>query len=146
MKGRRQARMWAVQFLFQRDINTGVLDEALGTFWSNWGLSPSTKDKEFTEAAVRGVEADRERIDRVIAAAAENWALGRMGGVDRNAMRVAVWEMSTRSDIPPAVSINEAIESAKSMGSNESGAFVNGILDRVRKMLTNTSVHGTREP
>jgi N utilization substance protein B len=74
-------------------------------------------------------------IDALISRHAENWDIERMGTVDRNVMRIAVYEMLYRDDIPPVVSINEAVELAKAYSSAESGKFVNGILDRIRKDL-----------
>lgn len=128
MSTRRDARMWAVQFLFQRDFNAGDLDEALTIFWSE--RKASTKGRKFTEDLVRGVEARRAEYDAQIKVYAQNWDLHRMGGVERNAMRVALYEMECRPDIPPVVSINEAVELCKEMSSDEAGKFVNGLLDR----------------
>ena len=89
----------------------------------------------FAEELARGVIDHHKEIDPLIAKYAENWEIDRMGTVDRNAMRIAVFEMLYRDDIPPVVSINEAVELAKAYSSSESGKFVNGILDRIRKGL-----------
>lgn len=128
MSTRRDARMWAVQFLFQRDFNAGDLEEALTIFWSE--RKASTKGRKFTEDLVRGVEARRAEYDARIKEYAQNWDLHRMGGVERNAMRVALYEMECRPDIPPVVSVNEAVELCKEMSSDEAGKFANGLLDR----------------
>jgi N utilization substance protein B len=128
MSKRHEARLWAVQFLFQRDFNEDDLDRALVDFWRD--RKTGTKAREFAEQLIRGVEAKREELDRRIQEYAENWDLRRMGAVDRNAMRVALFEMLYCPDIPPVVSINEAVEIAKELSSRESGRFVNGILDR----------------
>lgn len=133
MAKRHEARTWAVQFLFQRDINRDDLETALADFWRE--LRPSAKAKAFAEQLIRGVEAYREDLDRRIQQYAENWDLRRMGGVDRNAMRVALYEMLYCPDIPPIVSINEAVEIAKELSGRESGKFVNGILDRALRDL-----------
>lgn len=133
MAKRHEARRWAVQFLFQRDINRDDFETALADFWRE--LKPSAKAKAFAERLIRGVEAHRENLDRKIQQYAENWDLRRMGGVDRNAMRVALYEMWHCPDIPPIVSINEAVEIAKELSSRESGKFVNGILDRALRDL-----------
>ena len=128
MSTRREARLWAVQFLFQRDFNSGDLDPALEVFWSE--RKASAKGRKFTEDLVRGVEGRRAELDAQIKGYAQNWDLHRMGGVERNVMRVALYEMQCRFDIPPVVSVNEAVELAKDLGSDESGKFVNGLLDR----------------
>ncbi|MCZ7591151.1 MAG: transcription antitermination factor NusB [Kiritimatiellae bacterium] len=133
MSGRHEGRILAVQFLFQRDINTGDLNEALQQFWTDHDAS--TKVREFTEALIRGVETNKTILDEQLQASADNWEVRRMGGVDRNVMRVALFEMLHRPDIPPVVSINEAVDIAKELSSDESGRFVNGILDRARRGL-----------
>ncbi len=125
---RRQAREWALQFLFQRDINPGDLEEALQDFWAE--KQPSSKAMSYAEELIRGVESNRPQLDTVIGQSAHHWDVKRMGGVDRNAMRMALYEIMFRSDIPPVVAIDEAVEIAKAYSSNESGRFVNGILDR----------------
>ena len=133
MSTRREAREWAIQFLFQRDFNRGGLDVALVEFWD--GTEHTEDARTFTEELVRGVEMNRLAIDERLQGYAENWALKRMSAVDRNVMRLALYEMFFRDDIPPVVSINEAVDIAKDFSSDESGKFVNGILDRARKDL-----------
>lgn len=128
MGARRQAREWAVQFLFQRDFNSGDLEPALADFWAD--KEPGDRARQFTEELIRGVELSLSDLDRRIQKYAQNWDVKRMGAVDRNVMRVALYEMLNRDDIPPVVSIDEAVEIAKVFSSNESGKFVNGILDR----------------
>lgn len=160
---RHEARRWALQFLFQSEFNQAdSLNEGLRLFWkqqdedlaneptasASANLQPSaqqrTRARQFAEELIRGVIAHHREIDPLIAQHAENWALERMGTVDRNVMRIAVYEMLHREDIPPVVSINEAVELAKAFSSTESGAFVNGILDRIRQGLDRTA-HGTKE-
>lgn len=152
---RHEAREWALQFLFQSEFNRAdSLDEGLLLFWSHLDQeiasesaksppnpvpSPEKPDRmkakarRFTEEIVRGVIAHHPEIDALIAKHADNWGIDRMGNVDRNAMRIAVFEMLFRNDIPPVVSINEAVDLAKAYSSIDSGKFVNGILDRIRK-------------
>jgi N utilization substance protein B len=125
---RHESRLWAVQLLFQREFNHGDLAEALKDFWD--GHKASAKLRAFTEEMVRGVELNRPSIDEKLQRYAENWDLKRMGAVDRNVMRLALYEMHFCPDIPPVVSINEAVDLAKELSSDESGRFVNGILDR----------------
>lgn len=154
---RHEAREWALQFLFQSEFNRAdSLDEGLLLFWSHLDQEielesakkppnpePSTekpdrmkaKARRFTEEIVRGVIAHHPEIDALITKHADNWDIERMGNVDRNAMRIAVFEMLFRNDIPPVVSINEAVDLAKAYSSIDSGKFVNGILDRIRKDL-----------
>ncbi len=131
--GRHQAREYAVQFLFQRDFNREKLEPALEEFWR--GLSVAPKDRAFAEELIRGVEEHIGDLDARLQRYAENWEVRRMGGVDRNVMRVALFEMLYRPDIPPVVSINEAVEIAKAFSNRDSGRFVNGILDRASKDL-----------
>ena len=130
--------MWAVQFLFQRDFNGGDLDPAIAHFLTAEERSGG-KARKFAEEIIRGVEVHKADIDAQLQRYADNWDMKRMGGVDRNVMRVALFEMLHREDIPPVVSINEAVELAKELSSEESGKFVNGILDRIRKDLKRPS-------
>jgi len=143
---RHDAREWALQFLFQSEFNQAEsLDKGFELFWGHLEdpapddgkdqTRANPKGRQFTEELVRGVIAHHPDIDPLIAKYAENWGIDRMGTVDRNAMRIAVYEMLYREDIPPVVSINEAVDLAKSYSSVESGKFVNGILDRIRKSL-----------
>jgi transcription antitermination protein NusB len=153
---RHEAREWALQFLFQSEFNRAdSLDEGFQLFWQHQdseqkppakktGVPPPSaanelkmqaKARQFAEELARGVIAHHPEIDPLITKHAENWGIERMGNVDRNAMRIAIFEMLYRDDIPPVVSINEAVELAKSYSSIESGKFVNGILDRIRKEI-----------
>ena len=130
MGGRHEARQQAVQFLFQRDFNPGELNEALTVFWTE--AKATKRFRQFAEDLIRGVELHRKALDEKIQKYAEHWDLKRMGAVDRNVMRLALYEMLFCPDIPPVVSINEAVELAKELSGVESGKFVNGILDRAR--------------
>lgn len=155
---RRDARERAVQFLFQHDLNPPEdLELALAQFWNSqreaaiaedkgkarWGenieLPPPTTDevavRVFAEPLIRGTLEHRAAIDATIQQYAKNWDLGRMAVVDRNVLRLAVYEMLHRDDIPPVVSINEAVDIAKKFSTDESGRFVNGILDKVKGNL-----------
>ena len=135
---RRAVRELAVQFLYQLDMNGGSLDEALPLFWETQGEVGETGHK-FAEELVRGVLEKRVAVDEKIAKYTENWDLPRMAAVDRNILRLAIYEMLFRDDIPPVVSINEAVDIAKKFSTRESGAFVNGILDRLKADLTRPS-------
>jgi N utilization substance protein B len=155
MGKRREARERAVQFLFQHDLNPPTdLKSALDEFWENqraaaiadeqggahWGqpvdLPPPTADESetrlFADPLIHGVLDHREAIDEKIRTNAKNWEFHRIAAVDRNVMRLAIYEMLFRQDIPPVVSINEAVDIAKKFSTQDSGKFVNGILDKIR--------------
>lgn len=130
---RRQAREWALQFLFQRDFDREDCQTALADFWQD--KDASNRAKSYAEEIIYGVEARLPELDACIKKYADHWDVNRMGGVDRNVMRIALYEMTVRTDVPPVVSIDEAVEIAKRYSSNESGRFVNGILDRALRDL-----------
>ncbi len=158
MGKRREARERAVQFLFQHDLNPPEnLDEALDQFWDSqrgaaiaeekgkatWGekaeLPPPTTDEAavrlFADPLIRGALEHREEADERIRKYSKNWDLPRIAAVDRNILRLAIFEMLHREDIPPVVSINEAVDIAKRFSTQDSGKFVNGILDSVKAEL-----------
>ena len=130
---RRESREWAVQFLFQTEVNPQDLDKALVEFWSE--RKPSDSARRFAEDLIRGVLLNIPELDASIRKYAEHWDLSRMGIVDRTVMRLGLFEMLHRPDIPPVVSINEAVDLARDFSDSASGKFVNGILDRARKDL-----------
>ena len=133
MGSRRDAREAAVQILFQLEFNPDELPATLASYWLERKVT--TKTRLFVEELVRGVMEHRFQVDAVIAKCAQNWDLPRMATVDRNVIRLAVYEMMFRKEIPHAVSINEAVAIAKNMGDVGSGRFVNGVLDRVHRDL-----------
>jgi N utilization substance protein B len=158
MGKRREARERAVQFLFQHDLNAPEnLDAALNQFWetqraaaiaeekggATWGqpieLPPPTVDEAavrlFADPLIKGAVEHRDESDDVIKKHAKNWDLHRIAAVDRNILRLAIYEMLHRDDIPPVVSINEAVDIAKKFSTQDSGKFVNGILDKVKGEL-----------
>lgn len=141
MGSRRLSREQALQVLYQVDMTEVSVDDALRIFWESEPADPDVV--EFTGTLVRGVNDNRERIDQLISDASTNWKVPRMSFVDRNIMRVALYEFLELSDIPPMVSVNEAIELGKRFGSTESGSFINGILDRVARNLSLTEGVGT---
>ena len=138
MATRREAREWAIQLLFQLDLNPDDLDRTLSMFWD--GKKTDDKAREFAESLVRGVRENYSRIDGIIKKYAEHWDIGRMSVIDRNVLRMAIYEMLFCDDIPHVVSINEAVDIAKYFSSSESGKFVNGILDQIRKNLPAISI------
>ena len=133
---RRQAREWALQFLFQRDFNHGDLASALELFWED--KPGQKKARAYAEELIYGVEKNGQELDAMIKRYAEHWDVKRMGGVDRNAIRIGLHEMTATSGVPPVVAIDEAVEIAKQYSSNESARFVNGILDRALRDMRET--------
>jgi len=126
---RTRARERALQALYQIDVAAEGIDEALAAFWKSF--EPVEREvRELAEGLVRGVAESRRAVDEAIEEASANWRLDRMARVDRNVLRLAVYEL-LRTDVPIKVAINEAIELGKKFGSESSGAFVNGVLDKV---------------
>jgi len=132
-----------LQFLYQVDLTGEELEPALENFRAAFGLDPQTKD--FFLARIRGVVAGLAGLDRIIEANSRNWRLERMSKVDRNILRLAVYELTSCPDVPSRVAINEAVELAKDFGTDDSGSFVNGILDAVRLAGIRDSAVGERE-
>lgn len=133
MGSRRKARECALQILYQMDVSGHSTDEALGTFWQNFEHSADVA--EFAALLVRGVSAHREEIDRLIQESSKNWKLDRMARVDRNVLRLAVYELIHMPEVPKKVTLNEAIEIGKRYGTEDSSAFINGILDHICAIL-----------
>jgi len=133
MRKRTLAREFALQVLYQLDMTKDTPENALDNFWANQEeIEADLALKEFSSELVKGVAQNLEEIDRRIVQYAANWQLKRMAVVDRNIMRLGAFELLYRDDIPPKVSINEAVELAKKFSGVESGKFVNAILDKVR--------------
>lgn len=135
---RRQGREAALQFLFSHDLNP-TLDPDGPEAVDFWNLRHAKQAvREFATELLRGLMPRLPEIDEYITGAIENYAFSRLAVVDRNLLRLAVYEMAYRHDIPMPVSINEAIEIAKDFGTDESPKFVNGVLDRIRKEHLNS--------
>ena len=134
MGRRRKAREVALQFLYQLDQH-GDTDPAAheAEFWARHPVDEHTR--AFASALVRGVTSRHAEVDTLIAQYTEHWDLDRMAVVDRNILRMAIYELLDRPSVPPKVAINEAIEISKKFGTKESSRFINGILDRVHKEL-----------
>jgi N utilization substance protein B len=145
MGTRRRAREFALQILYQLDVQEQLSDDqAIGMFWRNFAATAEAEGatvadlgeiQPFAEKLVRGVREHLADLDAQIQGASKNWRLERMARVDRNLLRLALYELKHVDDVPAKVAINEAIEIAKRYGTNESSAFVNGILDRCREQL-----------
>ncbi len=133
MGARHSGREAALQMLFQIEASEVSADKAIELFWRTFEADP--EGRAYADALVRGVEAELELIDKNIARASQNWRIERMSRVDRNLLRLATWELMTKTDVPRAVVIDEAIELAKVYGTDESSGFVNGVLDRIANDL-----------
>lgn len=135
---RRESREAAIQFLYQYELNPqSDVGESFGRYVKLTGLKTTTAD--FARELALGVLEHREEVDAKIKSITENWDFGRIAHVDRNILRLAIYEMLKRDDIPPVVSINEAIELAKKFSTEDSGKFVNGILDKVKAGVTRSA-------
>lgn len=124
MLSRRAARERILKLLFQKDFRPISLHEL---------LEEQPTDDPYVRSCVQGLEEKLPEIDRMIAERAEGWRLERLHSVDRNILRLAVYELCYREDVPPQVVIDEAVELAKKYGGEHSPVFINGILDRIWK-------------
>ena len=138
MRKRSLARDWALKILYQADITHRPIDRAVESFFTDEENMEDLTDKEpqieeFCKRLVFGVHEHLAGIDEKISQYATNWQLKRMAIIDRNVLRLGVFELQHTLDIPPKVTINEAVELAKKYGDLESSKFVNGILDNIHK-------------
>lgn len=135
---RRQARECALQIIFQLDAMTSPaladIDDAIERFFENFD-APDEKARALAVEMVRGVGERRDALDDVVQRNSARWKLPRMAMVDRNILRVATFELSTDLETPARVVIDEAVEIAKRYGAEQSGSFVNGVLDGVAREL-----------
>ena len=130
MGNRRRSRELAMQALFYVDMRQNKSKERLDLYLQSF--KPSKKVLPFFLELVNGVIREGDQIDAMIERFSSNWKMSRMSCVDRNIMRVAIFELLYKSDIPPSVTINEAVEVGKKFGTRDSGPFINGILDRIK--------------
>ena len=133
MGRRRQAREAALQLLYALEVSQQQVSEVLSAPWVQEMIPAAAWD--FTVALVAGVMAHRAEIDALIQEWSTHWSLERIGVIERNILRLAIYELLYMPDIPPNVTINEAVEIAKKYGGEEAFAFVNGILDRAKQEL-----------
>ncbi len=132
--GRRENRVAAMQFLYMRDVNRGVsIEDSLSAFFSS--KENPREFYAFAEELIAGAVSRIDEIDEVIEKSATNWSKDRIAKVDLAILRLAIFELLFRDDIPPVVSINEAIDLAKEFSSAEARRFVNGVLDNVKGTL-----------
>lgn len=115
--------------LFAIDATGNDTDQAISDFWRE--LPGDAEGREYADQLVRGVRSDAQKLDERIRAASQNWRVERMARIDRNALRLGAYELLTRTDVPRAVILDEAVELAKRFGGEESSKFVNGVLDRI---------------
>lgn len=139
MGARRKSRELVLQVLFHMDSQKRFEPEMFELFCRVF--PPSEKTEEFFCNLLNGILEARSGIDSLIEQHSSNWKMSRMGGVDRNLLRIAVYELLYCDDIPEKVSINEAIDLGKKFGTGESGAFINGILDSIRMAIENGEVN-----
>lgn len=133
MGTRRKARELAMQALFFMDLRNDYSAEMFERFCASFAPKPDVRP--FFIQLVEGVLHRRDQLDVLLQSASENWSLERMSGVDRNVMRIALFEMLSCDDIPAKVSINEAVDIGKKFGTEDSGAFINGIIDHIRAAM-----------
>ena len=132
MRRRTLAREHALKILYQADITHLPMDAVIESYWK----AEETKDHEiitYANVLAQGVVKHLTDLDHKISDYATNWQIKRMAIIDRNVMRIGLYELQHTTDIPPKVAINEAVELAKKYGDLESSKFVNGILDKIHK-------------
>jgi len=129
MGARTAAREAALQMLYAAELGQHSIETLLKDFWREF--PGDAEGRSYADSAVRGVLADRAKLDERLISASANWRLERMTPVARNVLRLGTWELLTHPEIPRAVIIDESVEVAKRYGGTESGSFVNGVLDRI---------------
>ena len=128
---RRSARERAVQFLFGLEFTKAPWNTAIDIFWEVHPARPSVK--RYARELIQGVSDNMSELDSAISGALEHWSMDRVGRIELNVLRVALFEMRYTEDVPRKVAINEAIEISKKFGADEAPRFVNGVLDRLEK-------------
>ena len=135
MGARRKARICALQMLFQYDIAQPRADQLTNSYWEAFGDDMGNVAREFSNDLALGAIARLDEIDELIKRRAEHWRIQRMAVVDRNILRLAIYEFLYDRDTPKTVVINEAIEIARRFSAQESPQFINGVLDSIKKEL-----------
>jgi transcription antitermination protein NusB len=146
MGARHSGREAALQMLFQMEASGAGPDPAIELFWRSFVDDTDPEGRPYADEVVRGVAIVREELDRRIAEASKHWRLERMARVDRNVLRLGAWELGHRPDVPYAVILDEAVELAKAFGTDDSSAFVNGVLNRIAETLGRKDAPGPGEP
>jgi N utilization substance protein B len=135
MGARHSGREAALQMLFQIEASGASADDAIDLFWRSFATDADPEGRVYADACVRGVVGDGVALDQQIAAASQNWRVERMARVDRNVLRLGTWELVHQATVPRAVVLDEAVELAKAYGTDDSSAFVNGVLNKVADAL-----------
>ena len=149
MGARRKARVCALQMLFQYDIARPRIDELASTYWQAFGEEMNDVPRDFSNNLALGAISHIDEIDDLIKKRAENWRIKRMAVVDRNILRLAIYEFLYEADTPKTVIINEALEIARRFSTFEATQFINGILDAIKRDLesnNNASIATTSQP
>ena len=133
MGARSSGREAALQMLYALEASGTDVDLVVRDYWRE--VPGDTEGMDYANTVVRGVAKDRAKVDEQLANASHNWRLERMARVDRNVLRLGAWELLSMQEVPRAVIIDEAVELAKRFGGENSGAFVNGLLDRIAEDL-----------
>jgi transcription antitermination protein NusB len=144
MRQRRKAREIALQVLYQLDVLKIDVEGAIELFWDNFDAPEEVR--KFSHQLIEGTWSNVDEIDRLISSCSENWSIARMSKVDKNILRMAVYELLYCQDIPPKVTLNEAIDLGKVYGSENSGSFINGILDALYARLRKKDADHEAEP
>lgn len=141
---RREGREAAIQFLYQHDLGGALTSEDLSNFYAFRGISPAAR--RFCQKLIDGILPDKiKEIDVLIKQHAENYELERLSTVDRNILRLALYELLSEKETPPPVIMDEAISIAKKYGTEHSGRFVNGVLDQIQKIITTKNAKKIKE-
>jgi N utilization substance protein B len=135
MGARHSGREAALQMLFQIEASGASADDAIDLFWRSFAADADPEGRVYADACVRGVLEAGALLDQQIAAASQNWRVERMARVDRNVLRLGPWELVHQANVPRAVVLDEAVELAKAYGTDDSSAFVNGVLNKVADAL-----------
>lgn len=143
MRKRTKARETALKILYAADVTGDAVTEQKECFWRDHD-EEDPPVREFADFLLDGIDEKLPELDGIISTYAENWEIKRMATIDRNVLRIATFELLYAEEVPPKVAINEAIDMAKKYGDRDSGKFVNGILDRIKKE-ERTKVEGTAE-
>ncbi len=130
MRKRTQSREIALQILYQVEMNPEPIKDLFDSYWEN-NKDLTDEVRIFSEKLVNGTLEHVQALDEIITKAADNWVLDRMAVIDRNILRLGAYELLHCDDIPPKVAINEAVNIAKKFSQEESGKFVNGVLDKI---------------
>ena len=136
MGKRRKSREGTLQILFQLEFDDSDPDDIVSQFWE--AKKASREIKDYSRYLIKGITSHQDSIDRIIQSASEHWRLSRMAVVDRNILRMAVFELFYEEGLAPAIVINEAIEVAKKFSSDQAAQFINGILDALRRKSDET--------